>query len=122
MAVKDVEEFVLEKRKNEALKKEWEKATKKEDKLKEDQKEEFFNKKLHPIIKKYGFDFSFDDFCEYKKHIAKPQSSDAKLIDDELFNVVGGVYNELTHEEIQRSRDLDFLPFPSEAEKKSSRR
>ena len=29
MAVKDVEMFVLEKRKNEALKKEWDKATKK---------------------------------------------------------------------------------------------
>ena len=92
MAVKDVEMFVLEKRKNEALKKEWDKATKKEDKLREDKKEAFFNKKLHPIIKKYGFDFSFDDFCEYKKNSAKPQSGDEELSDDELFNVAGGGY------------------------------
>ena len=91
MAVKDVEMFVLEKRKNEALKKEWDKATKKEDKLREDKKEAFFNKKLHPIIKKYGFDFSFDDFCEYKKNSAKPQSGDGELSDDELFNVAGGI-------------------------------
>ena len=91
MAVKDVEMFVLEKRKNEALKKEWDKATKKEAKLKEDKKEEFFNKKLHPIIKKYGFDFSFDDFCEYKKHSSQSQDSDEELSDDELFNVAGGV-------------------------------
>ena len=99
MAVKDVEMFVQEKRKNEALKKEWDKATKKEDKLKEDKKEEFFNKKLAPIAKKYGFDFSFDDFCEYKKHSAKPQDSDEELSDDELFNVAGGMLSDLTAEE-----------------------
>ena len=93
MAVKDVELFVQEKRKNEALKKEWDKATKKEDKLKEDKKEEFFNKKLAPIAKKYGFDFSFNDFCEYKKHSAKPQSSGEELSDDELFNVAGGIFH-----------------------------
>ena len=74
------------------MKKEWDKATKKEDKLREDKKEAFFNKKLHPIIKKYGFDFSFDDFCEYKKNSAKPQSGDEELSDDELFNVAGGGY------------------------------
>ena len=99
MAVKDVEMFVQEKRKNVALKKEWDKATKKEDKLKEDKKEEFFNKKLAPIAKKYGFDFSFDDFCEYKKHSAKPQNSDEELSDDELFNVAGGKWSDLTAEE-----------------------
>ena len=99
MAVKDVEMFVQEKRKNEALKKEWDKATKKEDKLKEDKKEEFFNKKLAPIAKKYGFDFSFNDFCEYKKHSAKPQNNDEELSDDELFNVAGGRYEDLTADE-----------------------
>ena len=93
MAVKDVEMFVLEKRKNEVLKKEWDKATK---------KEAFFNKKLHPSIKKYGFDFSFDDFCEYKKHSSKSQNSDEELGDDELFAVAGGAkggHNELPQDE-----------------------
>ena len=83
MAVKDVEMFILEKRKNEALKKEWDKAIKKEDK-----KEALFNKKVHPIVKKYGFDFSFDDLCEYKKYSAKPQSGDGELSDDEMSNVL----------------------------------
>ena len=73
-------------RKNEALKKEWDKAIKKEDK-----KEALFNKKVHPIVKKYGFDFSFDDLCEYKKNSVKPQSGDGELSDDELFNVAGGI-------------------------------
>ena len=99
MTVKDVEMFVLEKRKNEALKKERDKATKKEDKLKEDKKEDFFNKKLHPIIKKYGFDFSFDDFCEYKKNSVKPQDGAGELGDDELFNVAGGKWWNLTDDE-----------------------
>lgn len=90
MAKKDVELFVEEKRKNEALKKEWENAAEKEAELREDQKEDFFNEQLYPIAKKYGFDFSFDDFCEYKKHNSKSQSSDEELSDDELFDVAGG--------------------------------
>ena len=89
MAVKDVELFVQEKRKNEALKKEWEETSKQEATLKEDQKEAFFNEKLYPILKKYGFDFSFNDFCEYKGN-SKSQDSDEELSDDELFNVAGG--------------------------------
>ena len=89
MAKKDVELFVLEKRKNEALKKEWEKVAAQEDGLKDSQKEKFFNEKLYPIAKKYGFDFSFADFCEYKG-ASKPQASDKELSDDELFNVAGG--------------------------------
>ena len=91
MAVKDVELFVQEKRKNEALKKEWEETSKQEATLKEDQKEAFFNEKLYPILKKYGFDFSFNDFCEYKGN-SKSQDSDEELSDDELFNVAGGGY------------------------------
>lgn len=83
MAKKDVELFALEKRKNEALKKEWKKVAAREDKLKENQKEKFFNEKLYPIVKKYGFDFSFADFCEYKKF----KGSNEELRDDELFNV-----------------------------------
>lgn len=86
MAKKDVELFALEKRKNEALKKEWKKVAAREDKLKENQKEKFFNEKLYPIVKKYGFDFSFADFYECKKS----KGSDEELSDDELFNVAGG--------------------------------
>lgn len=89
MAVKDVELFVEEKRKNETLKAEWEEAIKEEANLREDQKENFFNENLYPIAKRYGFDFSFNDFCEYKNS-SKPQDNDGELSDDELFDVAGG--------------------------------
>ena len=121
MAVKDVEMFVQEKRKNEALKKEWDKATKKEDKLKEDKKEEFFNKKLAPIAKKYGFDFSFDDFCEYKRHSSKPQDSDEELSDDELFNVAGGLWEDLTRDEQKELYRLHIRNYDSRSPEEQKR-
>ena len=65
MAVKDVEMFVEEKRKNETLKKEWDKATKKEAKLKEDKKEAF-NEKLYPIVKNMGLIFHLTIFVSIK--------------------------------------------------------
>lgn len=91
MSKKNVELFVLEKRKNDALRKEWEEATKKGNSLKENEQESFFNKELSPIAKKYGFNFSYNDFYEYKKH--NPISNnDEELSDDELFNVAGGAW------------------------------
>lgn len=81
------------------MKKEWGKATKKENKLKEDKNEEFFNKKLHLIIKKYGFDFLFDDFYEYKKHSSESQDSDGEFSKDELFVVADGIKVYMTKEE-----------------------
>ena len=76
------------KRKNEALKKEWE-AANKGNNLKENEQESFFYKELSPIAKKYGFNFSYNDFCEYKKH-SKNSNNYEELSDDELFNVAGG--------------------------------
>lgn len=57
-------------------------------KIKENELESFFNEKISPIVQEYGFDFSFDDVCEYKRSLA-PENSD-ELSDDELLNVAGG--------------------------------
>ena len=105
MFKKDVELFVLEKRKNNILRKEWKETAKKGNNLKENEQESFFNKELSPIAKKYGFDFSYNDFCEYKKHNPTPNNYE-ELSNDELFNVAGGRYRDLTIADKDRLTEL----------------
>ena len=88
MAKKDVELFFEKINKNETLKKELEKAEEGMINIKENELETFFNENLYPIVKKYGFDFSYADLHEYK-HSLTPKNRE-ELSDDELFNVAGG--------------------------------
>ena len=88
MAKKDVELFFEEVNKNETLKKELEKAEAGMTNLKENELESFFKEKFLPIVKKYGFNFSYDDLREYK-HSLTPQSGE-ELDDDFLDQVAGG--------------------------------
>lgn len=88
MAKKDVELFFEEVNKNETLKKELEKAEAGMTHLKEDELETFFKEKFLPIVKKYGFDFSYADLREYK-HSLTPENAEA-LDDDFLDQVAGG--------------------------------
>ena len=89
MAKKDVELFFEEVSKNEPLRAEWEKAQKGITNIKEDELESFFNEKLYPIAKKYGFDFSYNDIRKFKRNLTSDNAEE--LSDDFLDQVAGGV-------------------------------
>lgn len=89
MAKRDVELFFEEAKKNDALRTEWEKAQKGIANIKEDELESFFNEKLFPIAKKYGFDFSYNDIRKFKRNLDSDNSGE--LSDDFLDQVAGGV-------------------------------
>ena len=88
MATKDVELFFEEVSKNEALKKELAKADEGLNSLDKSEMETFFNEKLLPIIKTYGFDFTYQDLLYYKQSL-NPKDGD-EISDDFLNQVSGG--------------------------------
>lgn len=88
MSKKDVELFFEEVNKNEALKQEWQKTESEIANLKEDELESFFNEKLSPIAKKYGFNFSYNDVRKFKHGLTSDDATE--LNDDFLDQVAGG--------------------------------
>ncbi len=71
------------------MKKELEKVEAGMTNLKENELESFFKEKLLPLVKNYGFNFSYDDLREYKNSLL-PQSGE-ELDDDFLDQVAGGL-------------------------------
>ena len=90
MAKKDVELFFEEVSKNEALKKELAKAEEGLNSLGKSEIKTFFNKKFLPIIKTYGFNFTYQDLLDYKQSLNLKDGDE--ISDDFLNQVSGGKY------------------------------
>lgn len=90
MSKRDAQLFFEEIKKNKELKAKIDKIELGNEDLNKGEAEKFFNEKLLPIIKEYGFNISYDDVREYKRGLAPEKGEE--LDDEFLKQVAGGWY------------------------------
>ena len=87
MSKKDVKLFFNEVKNNKQLKAKVDEANASvNEQLNREESIKFFKEKLFPLIKEYGFDFTYEELLEYKKELLP----DGIEIDDELLAKVSG--------------------------------